>query len=322
MNLLKTKSIDFKDVNLLSNAPFLEDSRDNVVVPLNRIIVAPMPGIQSNHFIQSAVAIGLSIPIHRFCTPSEQHDLLEIAVHTKKLISSQSKLWLSVGLRDWKERIGPVADYMKINDVGVLVDVANGFAMSVGQTIKEIHAKYNISNMFAGNVHTSRGFNYLESCGVQMIRCGIANGGVCSTKDATGILRGQITTIKDICDYRFDGEIVCDGGIKGPADLAKAFLAGADYCMIGSLFARAKEAECIENGSGIFYGGASARAKNKVGLEARYIEGKEVKITNDEVKSLLQIVNSLLDGLKSAISYSGYSSLEAAIGNGTFELVG
>ena len=296
-------------------------SRDEIVVPMERLIVAPMPGLQSSQFIQTAVALGLSMPIHRFNTPQEQKALLYLAINTKKLINSNSKLWVSVGLRDWKERIGPIKNIMREHEVGVLLDVANGFSKSVKDTLADIYNTYEIDNLFGGNIHTTAGFDYMERSGAKFIRCGIANGGVCSTKDATGVLRGQISTIKEIFEGRYEADIVCDGGIKGPADLSKAFLAGADYCMLGSVFSKASEAQCNQDGSGIFYGGASAKAKTMAGLEVRYVEGKEVAVDKTEVESLTTIVETLTDGLKSAISYSGFSSLEEAIGNGTFEIV-
>jgi GMP reductase len=152
-----------------------------------------------------------------------------------------------------------------------------------------------------------------------LIRVGIANGAACATKDKTGIARGQFTCITDIADAAHSAALISDGGIRSPADVAKAFGAGADYVMIGSYFSKAKESESQK--TGYFYGGASSMQKAKAGAATnRYVEGKALNIEQSDL-SLQEIVTDIADGVKSAISYSGYKTLEEFIGNGIFELV-
>ena len=132
-----------------------------------------------------------------------------------------------------------------------------------------------------------------------------------------------MTIIDEIySDFLFSNNaaIVSDGGIKEAGDAAKAFACGAEYVMIGSLFSKAREAECNLNGNGIFYGGASTYAKELLGLNKNHIEGSGELVEKSSIAPLESIVKKITDGIKSSISYSGYESLEEYIGNGFFEM--
>ncbi len=318
MKLKKSKSINFSDVNLLSEQLSVVSSRKNVKFDVSRLIVAPMAAIQNNGFNISAVTAGISLPIHRFCTVEEQHQMLREAIATRALLGTKSVLWLSVGLNDWDKRIGPVYQEMAENGVGVLFDVANGFAKNLEKEIKLFQDKYVLTNLMTGNVHTWAGFQFLEDLESAFIRVGIAGGSACDTAGQTGIARGQISCIEDVADQLHIASLISDGGVRSPADVAKAFGAGADYVMIGGYFAKASESEAQK--TGFFYGGASAMQKEQQGVDAgRFVEGKVLSAPSSE-GSLGELVTGIVDGVSSAISYSGFNDLESFISNGVFEL--
>lgn len=110
------------------------------------------------------------------------------------------------------------------------------------------------------------------------------------------------------------------GGLSNVADVAKAFLCGAHYIMSGRLFVNAQEARMRVDGSNIYYGMASAYGKKAMGKKVEHVEGKHQKLPTDELVPLRTIVEDIWDGLRSAVSYSGYTTLTDAIGNGVFEL--
>jgi IMP dehydrogenase/GMP reductase len=318
MKISKKISLNFNDVHLLSDAPSVVSSRSEVLVPMERIIMAPMHSIQGTDLITAAVQSGISVPIHRFNTVSEQKELLSQAVKIKKLLNTKSELWISVGMNDYKERILANRDSLFINNVGVLLDVANGFSYDVEKVLQDIRRLVGDDlSLFAGNVHTWSGFSFLETY-CNLIRVGIGPGEACLTTANTGIGRGQLTVIDEIAENQKHAAVVADGGIRGSGDLAKAFGVGADYVMIGGLFKHASEALCVQNNT-TFFGGASAKAKQSVGLPVKHVEGTEINIDREQIKPLGKILDELVDGLKSAIAYSGYSSLQTFIGNGKFE---
>ena len=127
MKLSKKTSLNFNDVNLLAVHPTIVKSRDEIEFEANRIIAAPMSAIMSPLFIQRAVQLGLSVPIHRFNAIDVQHDLLKLAIEQKNLFKSKSILWLCVSLHDFKQRIEKNLNLLEVNQVGILIAVANGF---------------------------------------------------------------------------------------------------------------------------------------------------------------------------------------------------
>jgi len=73
---------------------------------------------------------------------------------------------------------------------------------------------------------------------------------VCRTRHTTGCGRPQLSAVIECADaaHQVGGLIIADGGFNMPGDISKAFVAGADICMSGSMFAGCDEAsgEVIE----------------------------------------------------------------------------
>ena len=114
-------------------------------------------------------------------------------------------------------------------------------------------------------------------------------------------------------------KVISDGGIKYSGDLAKAFAAGADAVMIGSLFAGTDEAPgklIKKNGKmyKIFRGMGSVGAMNK-GSADRYFQTKQKdtsKYVPEGVEGFAKykgdvgrIIFKLIGGLKSSMGYLG-----------------
>jgi len=86
--------------------------------------------------------------------------------------------------------------------------------------------------------------------GVSAVLVGVGPGAACTTRAVLGIGVPQITATMDCAAARDDymrqsGKyvpIITDGGFRKGGDICKAFAAGADAVMIGSIFAQAKEA--------------------------------------------------------------------------------
>ncbi len=102
----------------------------------------------------------------------------------------------------------------------------------------------------------------LLSTGVAGILVGIGPGAACTTRGVLGIGVPQVTSTIDAAaarDYfhKRTGKyiaIICDGGMRTGGDICKAFASGSDAVMIGSSFARAKEAP----GRGFHWGMATS----------------------------------------------------------------
>lgn len=100
--------------------------------------------------------------------------------------------------------------------------------------------------------------------GVDGLLVGIGPGAACTTRGVLGIGVPQITTTVDSAAardhyYKRKGKyvpIITDGGMRIGGEICKAFAAGADAVMVGSAFAKAKEAP----GGGYHWGMATSNA--------------------------------------------------------------
>lgn len=320
--ILNTKSIYYNDVNLIAK-PCKVKSRKEIPNELHRIIVSPMQSIIGKKFALKANQLGLSLALHRFCTPEDEADLFSE-------LEYKENVFCSIGLNDW-DRVEILCD------AGVenwLIDMANGYmTREISYCISKLLHNVKVSKLMIGNVHSSEGFENLKNIIIpenteKFIRVGIAGGSPCATNDSTGYNRGPITEIMQIDENNFHdfdkpqtrANIIADGGIKNSGYAAKAFGAGADYVMMGGYFVKALEAETHVTGDGTYWGGASHKQQIlQNGKKHRHSEGKEFKV-NEELKPLEELVDELWGGLSSAVSYSGYKSLTDFIGNGVFEL--
>lgn len=315
---LKTKSLYYHDVNLIASRGHVV-SRKQVPAEKHRIIVAPMAAIVGEKFALEAAKQGLSVILHRFCDIETQ-----VALYNK-VKSISPHIWCAIGLKE-PERVAALS---KAGCANFLLDVANGYSEITIQFLNEFMKQGIVKNVMAGNVHTSTGFALLENAMHRenvnpFVRVGIGNGAAClTTKEATGFGRGQISEILECAEYKTEVssqcQIIADGGIKTPADAAKAFGAGADYVMMGSYFSRAAEAETHVIGDGTYWGGASTKQQELYGGVRRHAEGTVLKIS-DPVKPLSELADDLWMSLASAVSYSGKSALSDFIGEGVFEI--
>ena len=315
--ILKTKSIYYNDVNLVAQ-PCKVRSRKDIPVELDRIIVSPMEAIVGKTFAIKANELGLTVCLHRFCSVEEQVELFNS-------LPNKANVFVSIGLNDW-DRV------QQLKDAGAdkwLIDTANGYMHNeIQKCVDKLSDVASVYDLMLGNVHTEKGFQLLSDIKSKYkhdkyIRVGIAGGSPCATNDSTGYNRGPITEIMEIeeCSpYDPKPFIIADGGIKNAGYAAKAFGAGADYVMMGGYFARALEAETHIRGDGHYWGGASHKQQIlSTGKVYRHSEGKEVQIS-DELRPLEALVDELWGGISSAVSYSGYDTLENFIGNGVFEI--
>jgi GMP reductase len=154
---------------------------------------------------------------------------------------------------------------------------------------KEIREKYPDKIIIAGNVCTSQGVLDLVMNGkVDIVKTGIGSGSCCTTRKQTGIGMPQLSAVIECADtaHGLDAHIISDGGLQVVGDFSKAYGAGADFVMSGSMFAGHNESggDLIEEGGKkykVFYGMSSSNAMNKYsGGVAKYrsSEGKAVKI--------------------------------------------
>lgn len=208
----------------------------------------------------------------------------------------------------------------------ICIDVANGYSEHFVNFVNETRKSYPEKVIIAGNVVTGEMVEELLLAGADIIKVGIGPGSVCTTRVKTGVGYPQLSAIIECADaaHGLGGQIISDGGCTTPGDVAKAFGAGADFVMLGSMFAGHDESggKNIEREDGIFrefYGMSSATAMDKyVGgiAEYRASEGKTVEVPyRGPVQNTIQDV---LGGLRSTCTYVGAQRLKELTKRTTF----
>ena len=201
----------------------------------------------------------------------------------------------------------------------ICIDVANGYMEKLHEFCRKVRNEYPDKIIIAGNVVTREIVEELIlNCGVDVVKCGIGSGSVCTTRLQTGVGMPQFSAILECSDaaHGLNGHIISDGGVKVPGDFSKAFAGGSDFVMAGSMFAGYDESGgevifCDGKQWKIFYGMSSSTCMNKYhGGVAKYrsSEGKTVKVPyKGPVQNQL---NNVMGGIRSTCTYVGAKRLK------------
>lgn len=234
-----------------------------------------------------------------------------------------------------------------VNSIKALIDVANGHMKKILDLVRAAKNIYgNKIVIMAGNVANPRTYEEYARAGIDLLRVGIGSGNGCLSTSNTAIHMPMVSLIDDMVSirnsikskYRKLPKIIADGGIRNYRDIIKALALGADYVMIGSVFARMLESaapkessvvgkitndmpinmvdgkwimnnEDIGEISATFYGMAS-----KQGQIA--LNGSKTKTSEGLMKTLKVEYTmhgwseNFMDYLKSAMSYVGVRNLQ------------
>ena len=227
---------------------------------------------------------------------------------------------VSIGIRN--------EDFLKLSEIYkytpekcniVCIDIANGYIQKLVEFCQKVRKLIPHCILIAGNVVTREMVEELIINGqVDIVKVGIGSGSVCTTRLQTGVGMPQLSCILECADaaHGCGGHIISDGGITCPGDAAKAFGAGADFVMLGSMLAGHEQSggELInENGKlyKVFYGMSSDTAMNKhYGGVSQYrsSEGKTVKI--DYKGPVENTILDLLGGIRSTCTYVNAKNLK------------
>lgn len=226
------------------------------------------------------------------------------------------------------------ADFVKLEQVLALdsrlrficIDVANGYSEHFIEYLRKVRDKFPDKAIVAGNVVTGEMVEELILSGADIVKVGIGPGSVCTTRVKTGVGYPQLSAVMECADaaHGLGGHIISDGGCSMPGDVAKAFGGGADFVMIGGMFAGHDESagELVERDGKqykLFYGMSSKTAMDKHAggvAEYRASEGKTV-----EIPYRGPVENTILDilgGVRSTCTYVGAAQLKELSKRTTF----
>lgn len=199
----------------------------------------------------------------------------------------------------------------------ICIDVAHGHSDKMIELLKRLRERYPDAHIIAGNIATAWAAEDLINAGATGLKVGIGPGSVCTTRLETGAGVPQLTAIIDVCRiaHQANVPVIADGGMRSAGDAVKALAAGASAIMSGSFFAGTDEAP----GAGKYRGMASHDAKKDWDGNISNIEGKTINVENKgPVKNIIEY---LLDGIRSGISYSGADSIQSMWKSAEFTIV-
>lgn len=346
MRIEDDQKLDFSDVLIRPKRSTLKSRKD---VELKRTYVfkhskktfTGIPIMGSNMDGVGVIDVALTLQEHQlFTCLIKSYRKTDIDKYIDKLNPKYYAISTGTNIKDYQNLVDTLKAHKEIEYI--CIDVANGYSEHFGDFVEKVRKAYPNHTIIAGNVVTADMTQELILRGADIVKVGIGPGSVCTTRIQTGVGYPQLSAIIECADaaHGLGAHIISDGGCTCAGDVAKAFGAGADFVMLGGMFAGHDQGggevitEYVLNGKIDiktnkpfidekkyirFYGMSSETAmKKNFGQMAEYrsSEGKTVRIPyrgdlNDSVKDLL-------GGLRSTCTYVGAPTLKQLSRSTTF----
>jgi GMP reductase len=326
--------LDFKDVLIRPKRSTLS-TRSNVDVSREfrfrhaQVEYRGVPIIAANMDTTGTFEMARALDAFLLSTALHKHYAVDEVVAFFKGLERKSGVFYSMGIAAAdEEKFHRVMEAAGADSAirYVCIDVANGYTEGFVRLVAKIRERHPHLVIMAGNVVTGEMTEELILSGADIVKVGIGPGSVCTTRRMTGVGYPQLSAIIECADaaHGLEGHICADGGCATPGDVAKAFGGGADFVMLGGMFAGHDECagEVVERDGRKFqrfYGMSSRTAMEKhAGGVAKYraAEGKEVLVPH--CGPVAGTVQEILGGVRSACTYVGARRLRELSKRTTF----
>ena len=226
------------------------------------------------------------------------------------------------------ERVGAL---VKAQVDVIVLDSSHGHSANVIRCLKMIKEAYPDLPVIAGNIATGDAARDLIQAGADAVKVGIGPGSICTTRVVSGIGVPQVSAIMDCYAVakEYGIPVIADGGIKYSGDITKSIAAGANVCMMGSIFAGCDEApgefELFQGRKYKVYRGMGSISAMENGSKDRYFQEGAKKLVPEGVEGRVaykgtveDTIFQLLGGLRSGMGLCGTSTIEELKENGRF----
>ena len=213
----------------------------------------------------------------------------------------------------------------------VVMDSAHGHSANVLRTVRMVKDAYPDLQVVAGNVATGEAAKALIEAVVDAVKVGIGPGSICTTRIVAGIGVPQVTAVMDCyaAAKEYGIPIIADGGIKYSGDMTKAIAAGANVCMMGSIFAGCDESpgtfELYQGRKYKVYRGMGSISAMENGSKDRYFQSNAKKLVPEGVEGRVaykgfveDTVFQMLGGLRAGMGYCGAHDIKELQENSHF----
>lgn len=292
------EQLDFSDVLIAQNISKI-DSRKDVKLTVDAVWRDPngtehrwdyIPIMSANMATSGTISFARILVKEKYLAALEKHipaediivffdELTELAkFEGVDEATYRNRVFLSIGIRENLSTLQAVNSEYPI--YGINFDVPNGTIPKALERLRVLREYFPNSYIIAKTVCDSTQAELLYRNGADVVGVSVGSGAVCSTRLKTGVGRPILSAIADVADVA-DGcgkAVMCDGGITCAGDICKAFVAGADFVMIGSLFAATEEAN---DGEIIINNGR--KYKQQYGMSSFIAQRKIFKATAEEM---------------------------------------
>ena len=215
----------------------------------------------------------------------------------------------------------------------IVIDSAHGHSANIFKALRMIKEAWPDLQVIAGNVATASAVHDLVEAGADCVKVGIGPGSICTTRVVAGIGVPQISAVMNCYEEakKTGTPLIADGGIKYSGDITKAIAAGANVCMMGSMFAGCDEApgdfELFQGRKYKVYRGMGSMSamQQAHGSADRYFQSGAKKLVPEGVegrvayKGLVEdTIFQLIGGLRSGMGYCGAKDIETLKETGQF----
>ena len=244
---------------------------------------------------------------------------------------SQGRLLCGAALGITPDVLDRVEALVKAHVDVVVLDSAHGHSENVLKCARMIKEAYPDLPLIGGNVATGEGTKALIEAGVDAVKVGIGPGSICTTRIVAGIGVPQVSAVMDCYEVakQYGIPIIADGGIKYSGDMTKALAAGANVCMMGSIFAGCDESpgtfELYQGRKYKVYRGMGSISAMEAGSKDRYFQSNAKKLVPEGVEGRVaykgtveDTIFQLIGGIRSGMGYCGAHNIEELKENGRF----
>ena len=244
---------------------------------------------------------------------------------------AQGRLLCGAGVGITSNMLERVAALVDAKVDVIVLDSAHGHSKNILDAVRQVKSAYPDLQVIAGNIATGEATKALIEAGADAVKVGIGPGSICTTRVVAGIGVPQISAIMDCYDVakEYGIPIIADGGIKYSGDMTKSIAAGANVCMMGSIFAGCDESpgtfELYQGRKYKVYRGMGSLAAMENGSKDRYFQQDAKKLVPEGVEGRVaykgtveDTVFQLIGGLRSGMGYCGAKDIETLKETGRF----
>jgi len=333
------EALGYDDISLLPNFSDINSRKEvDTTTKISKnhsiklpIILSPMDTVSSVKSCIKMNKLGGAGVLHRFMSVDDQKS-------KSKTIKDESNFCITaIGLKDAEERIRATSAYTDI----YFLDTANGLCKNVEDFLRWYKTAGFSQDIIVGNTLTKESVYRLANLKADGFRHLIGPGSMCLTQIKTGIgcpsITGNFYAWKAVRNWELSQvdlfkndfpnpnnrpSILADGGIRYPKDLVKAIASGCDAVICGRIFAGlldvVDDENVIEKDGKLFAKYRGMASKDVVedyelydgSKKNLFVEGDNTLIPINQNKSIEDVVYDFANGLRSAMSYLGFRSLQ------------